>query len=239
MVTDTLRFERHDTGPNFVELTLKGNSYEVAWGRIGAAGFRKDLVFPQDELAAQAFAHHGFRLQRKGFLPGRHEPKCIQVLQRESENVANYSVYADWLLEHGDARGALITAMAAGQGQEAKRLLAAHSVQLQPTWWNSETVEVTWWLGFAQRIAFRRCHDPGIVRRVLRHPSCALVREVLIDEMVFHELPWHPAFPPSSIDWQSALSARPVTLRRLVIGQPSQGTELRRLVGTLPGLDIV
>jgi uncharacterized protein (TIGR02996 family) len=222
-VSERVRFERRSPWPGFVELWQDGRELGRAWGRLDGRGQQRVESFETSVAAEKAFAVQVGRLESKRYQAGRHRPDLEATLQAGPNEPGPYLVYADWLLDHGDPRGELIACMEAGAEAEARRLLERHAVQLAPAWWVGWTWP-QWRLGFLQRVTCK-AHEPGRIRRLLRHPSALVLEELKLMPTGRARL--------SEPELVLALATRPPTLHTVVVPYHA---ELVAAQARIPGL---
>jgi uncharacterized protein (TIGR02996 family) len=99
------------TSHKFWNIDVKGNSFTVTYGKIGTAGQSQTKTF-KDAAAAQAEADKLIKEKtKKGY--AETTPKATvstaeafdSALIANSHDVAGWSAFADYLVEHGDPRG--------------------------------------------------------------------------------------------------------------------------------------
>jgi uncharacterized protein (TIGR02996 family) len=238
VVKTEVRFEKHGPGASFVELTREDpRFFSLRWGGLTQTSTQgRDVAHAEEAQSTRAFERQVMQLERKRFIPGHHEPHLIAALQANPNDVTPYAVYADWLLEKNDARGALINAMCHGNSDEVRHLFENHSFQLRPTWWAHQNIEALWQFGFvkelhisnaavdgAQPLIPRTC-DTGLLGKLLRHPSCAVVQKLKIVT---------PTTRPEG--WAHVMANRPVTLSKVTL---APGRESRQLARENPDFEI-
>jgi uncharacterized protein (TIGR02996 family) len=197
MVKADRYYERHERAPVFVRLSQRGETLQRHWGRLGTAGYGRVEEHPSEAAASQALRLQCRRLERMGYRLGHHHPGFLQAILERPEEAEAYLVYADWLLERHDARGELIIRMA--HGKRVDDLLEQHREQLAPEWW--EGCRPEWAFGFVRKMTLQPM-DPTFGRRLLRHPSLAVVRSLVI----------LPPSPFASSGWSELLQVGPSTL---------------------------
>jgi uncharacterized protein (TIGR02996 family) len=223
-----LRFENHVKGFSFVELHRDAaNSYEVTFGALARQGSKKTLYFDTDAAADLAIKKHVTRLQQKGFLIGRQRPDLIKTIQSNIENSGAFEVYGDWLLEQGDARGELISAMRQNNSDAVNSLLETHAEQLFPKKWAAYGVRAKWRLGFIDEMTVQIRHNAQELIPILKHASCSMMRFITVSGL------WGGNMPFVSV----VNRYRPVTLKRIGL-EDVNGTITAELRG-IPGVEIV
>jgi uncharacterized protein (TIGR02996 family) len=173
-----VKFHRPGPRPGFVELWCAGRLLERVYGRPGTPGQHRSQLFGSAPEAMLAWDEQVTRLERKGYVLGRHDAALMQAICAAPDERAPYLVYADWLCEQGDARGELIMRMTSQSAFDD--VLEAHPTQLAPAWWQRAGISVSWRWGFVQRAVVEPAFDAGALRRLLRHPSLAVVRELVL-----------------------------------------------------------
>jgi hypothetical protein len=231
-VGTSIRFEHHKRGPSQVTFDRHGaTSWRVTWGQIGGEKYSRLDACESEARADQIFTAQIRTLERWGYQAGHHDPAQMALLRAHRNDLAHYQAYAAWLAVHQDARGALMHAMLDGDTQERERLLHLHPVQLSPIWWGQHKISAIWRYGFIEELLFASCVDPTPLRRVLRHPSCALLRTLHIDNAasVAREYQRRRAMEL----YQTALESLPGSLSRVVLkdaphltGLPIVGLEI-------------
>jgi len=154
----------------------------------------------------------------------REYQEYLDRLVASPEDVDAVLVFADWLQSVGDPRGDLIVLQsqlehavleeAARLKVSEARLLGEHRHRFLPERCEGE---VTWRLGFVQRLKVRADHglERTVLGRVFAHPSFRLLRELVVDLdswsrlVVTANLP--QALPPSltTIDLGAPMLGRP------------------------------
>lgn len=102
-----------------------------------------------------------------------------------------FLVYADWLLQREDPRGALIHAQHRGIAKHEKAVLKEHAATLIPPGFTKRgDYTLTWKLGFlaAVRIGNLANLDEQLAT-LLAHPSAALLRELVLDAADYRGAP--------------------------------------------------
>jgi uncharacterized protein (TIGR02996 family) len=178
VVIDRVRFEK---ASSFVELWREPRTLVRAFGPVNGEGHSRVEAFPDEERAKLAYARQVLRLEGKGYRSGAYNAPLMAAIKSNPADPAAYLVYADWLLDQGDARGELIMRM--HKREVFQDLLEEHPVQLEPAWWQAQGVSVAWRLGFAQRLSIKFCADAGVIRRVLRHPSLEVLEELELEKV--------------------------------------------------------
>ena len=205
MVTTRLHFERHGDSPSFVEVENQGRVLVVSAGRLGSKGVNHLRPFDDEAAAAKAFIVQVNQLERKQFWAGHHAPELMAAIQARPDETGPYEVYADWLLERQDPRGALIVAQASGQAAHAAELLNEHELMLRPSRWASGAT-LSWARGFLNEVAYTAAADAWRVRRLFRHPSAMVLRRVTLG-------PGADRFDEET--WEQVLAHRPASMREL------------------------
>jgi uncharacterized protein (TIGR02996 family) len=177
VVIDRVRFEK---ASSFVELWREPRTLVRAFGAVKGEGHSRVQAFPDDEQVKAAYAQQVTRLEGKGYRAGAFNAQLMEAIAANPADPAPYLVYADWLLDQGDPRGELIMRM--HKRERFDDLLEANPVQLEPAWWKEHRVSVSWRLGFVQRVTLAFCMEPGVLRRLSRHPSVALLEELEITD---------------------------------------------------------
>ncbi len=217
-------------------------AFSVHHGSVdGNVHFHVD-VFPTAAAAELAFYKQCESLQANGYAPGWHQPALLQALMRPAAEVveADYLTYAAWLDAQGDPRGTLIQAMQQGADEATvESLLQNHAYQLRPAWWQQLNATPRWHLGFVQALHLKRCCADDL-RRIFRHPSLALLRELTIDDAELRRAAYrfvngaYRSEPPAEL-WVKALSCRPPTLTTLRLNN----RELANALAQIPNLDVI
>lgn len=216
-----IHFERHGAGASFVDLAVSNRNVVVRSGRLGTQGDEHFRQHETEALAHLAYERQISRLEAKGYWVGHHEPSLIAAIRSNPDDAGRFQVYADWLLERQDPRGALIASTAAGNQAETKRLLDEHAVQLQPTWWAQRFATAQWSLGFIHELSLSS-DNPWALRRMLRHPSSFVLRRLVL-------ITKHPsAFGTES--WLECMASRPESLREIVVPPNHALAQLKREV---------
>jgi uncharacterized protein (TIGR02996 family) len=208
VVIDRVRFER---ASSFVELWREPRALVRTFGPLNGEGRSRVEAFPDDERVKAAYAHQVTRLEGKGYRCGAFNAPLMEAIMANTADPTAYLVYADWLLDHGDARGELIMRMY--RHERFDDLLEANPVQLEPTWWKQRQVSVVWRLGFVQRATLAFCMEPGVLRRLSRHPSVALLEELEITDGLAYQ--WKA--------FEDALVRLPATVRSVRLPQRMKG----------------
>lgn len=115
-----------------------------------------------------------------------------RILERIDDPAA-YAVYGDWLAEHGDPRGELVTLQIAlaERHDDALATRARHLIEQYAwewlgrlAWTEPNDVTIEWRYGFASRIGFGRPHEPSQydtswqLRELARLPGMAFVQTI-------------------------------------------------------------
>lgn len=183
------------TSRKFWEIELDGESFTTRWGRIGATGQEKSQDFDTPAEARKAHDKLVAEKEKKGYkLVGSDEPGARPLtastpsnpglegdLAASPDDTRAWQVYADWLLEQGEAWGAVMNAALGGKPDTAQQERVEKEL-----FGGSDGVDVGWEHGVMSRISF--CPEeydeespPGAtLERVLRHPAGHLVRELVL-----------------------------------------------------------
>lgn len=119
-------------------------------------------------------------------MTARHPELEAQIIAAPDEP-GPYLVYADWLGERGEPRGALIAAQAAGAAAASDQLLVAHPELAGPTQPSATpTASLDWDHGFWRALSLgapgaARPVDAAQVACYLAHPSARFLRELRLD----------------------------------------------------------
>lgn len=225
-------FERATPSGSFVEVEVVGQTLVRRWGRIGSpTAYQREQPFADDGLARLALDKQVRGLLGKGYTAGRGHPELIAAIERAPDEPGPYLVYADWLLEQGDPRGDLIAFMSRGEEARANAWLKEHW-ELNPTCWGQSAPTLEWRLGFVRKLTlvpdgYYAWEHPLMLRRLLRHPSCWFVREVVLEQA---------AAPQGSFQldlWREILEKRRPALTRVVL---RRSPALAPLIDQLQGL---
>jgi uncharacterized protein (TIGR02996 family) len=217
-------------GPRVVELSLDGLMLSRRYGRLEASLAHEQHEFSSAEAAEEALGKAIETLRRAGYtFAGEHE-LLLAAIERESERIDHYLVYADWLLEHRNPHGDLIHLMIAASGKTpdasvidaVARLVLEHRHEFQP--WSWRHLKLEWRWGFVYGVEFESGTNA---------PQLAVgERRTLIDADTDRRPPlysrrWQPgAYGPDTWETHAAtvLGLRLQTLRRHPCGRA-----LRRL----------
>lgn len=180
------RHQRFEDSASYVEVTQEGAKLTVRGGRIVGG---KDVV-DRERLHVQNYAHVGAasvafdercaRIRHGGARAIEPEPTHAFHANPELEAQCEaspdasgaWTVYADWLIAHGDARGEIAALQQAHRTTEAKRILGTHLRELCGT--DSGTLAFEYRHGFAvsATITVAPESEPleDVVRAVLASP---------------------------------------------------------------------
>lgn len=222
----------------FWEIAQSGNTFTVTYGRVGTAGQSNTKVFA-DEATATKEAEKVTRSKvKKGYAlvaaaaPAADPAQALRdAILANPDDAAAWLVYADWLVEQGDARGQLVHAFAQGGDsaalleQHQKAFLGRFATDLEPV----TTIE--WHMGFWRSARAALSYDdelpddvnglPSVIGHLLRHPSAEFLQELRLG------LP-NPEYEP---DWQESIDAivkngiRP-SVRTLFVGDFERPDEM-------------
>jgi uncharacterized protein (TIGR02996 family) len=102
----------------FWNIELKGTSFTVTYGRLGAKGQTQTKTFPTEEKARKEHDKLVKEKLGKGYVEVGAKPVAAAgggmraaleaALVADPDDLANHMAYADWLAEQGDARGEFI-----------------------------------------------------------------------------------------------------------------------------------
>lgn len=102
------------------------------------------------------------------------EDDWLQRIAASPEDLGLRVVYADWLLAHGDQRGALIVAQSQGRTSTETELVKQH----QAEWLGPHVTAAMWHLGFAVSITFGG--SPAELAELLVRPAARLVAALIL-----------------------------------------------------------
>lgn len=177
----------------FWEIELEGESFTTRWGRIGTDGQEKTQDFDSAADARKAHDKLVAEKEKKGYrLVGSDEggearpltakvpsnPALLAAVLERPDDGQAWQVFADWLLEQGEAWGEVIGAAARGRPDTARQSKVAAELL------GEAEAELQWKHGVIERFVFAPtefdAESPmeAIVERVLRHPAGHFVREV-------------------------------------------------------------
>jgi uncharacterized protein (TIGR02996 family) len=206
----TQRYELSDgKATKFFEIELQGTAYTARWGKVGASSRNERRNEFKDAAAAQkaydkAIAEKlklGFALVGGGKANAKPEAKPAKPakaakpstpledqLAENPDDVAAWQVYADWLLENGEAWGGVIAAACTGKRTKKQQDEAAAEIL-----GGLDSSSVSWKHGTIESIDFYPVNDPAeeseeddlepadypmtkALQRALAHPAGRLVR---------------------------------------------------------------
>ena len=255
------RFELTSNGvARFVELEVQGNVLDQRAGRVGSDGRRTTRRFETRaqaqqgaEKVAQAHEKRGYQLSldTEALLEKRNPALEAAIIERPEEP-AGYQIYADWLQDEGEPRGALIALQSASSPSSDKaeeQLFKAHP-QLRPRRMHelrrkkNAAREITaypllsWFCGFitAARIARPSSKSPCTMRDLswdlLSSPSSRFLRSLWVG--ADGEGPSYDFSPVVEV----LLKTRPQHLSTLILSEvPKSPAELTTsTLGALHGL---
>lgn len=151
------------TGNSFWYIELRGNSFSITFGRIGAAGQTQHKEFDDEATARQEHDRAIAEKLKKGYRETTAKVAATplvasleEALVENPDDLAAHSAYADYLSEQGDPRGELIQVQLALEdearkpaerkklGEREAELLALHGRQ-----WLGQAGRVLWgkWSG--------------------------------------------------------------------------------------------
>jgi uncharacterized protein (TIGR02996 family) len=145
-------------------------------------------------------------------------------LEHGFDDPAPFLVYADWLLQRDDPRGALIHAQHRGIAKHEKAALKDHAdVLLPPGFIRRGDFTLTWKLGFLQSVRIGTIPDlEEALATLLAHPSARLLAELILDAADYRGQPIEVIVNAGK------------QLRRLVLG--SQISDTAWATGDIAGL---
>jgi uncharacterized protein (TIGR02996 family) len=179
----------------FWEIELEGESFTTRWGRIGSEGQEKTQDF---ESAAEARKAHdklvaekekkGYRLVKSDEQEARpltakvpSNPGLLSAVLAHPDDGASWQVFADWLLEQGEAWGEVIGAAARGKPDVAKQKAVSQALR-----GGCDGVEVTWQHGVIDELSLAPMDFdeeepmPVVLERFLKHPAGHFVRKLTL-----------------------------------------------------------
>ncbi len=106
-------------------------------------------------------------------------------LRARPDDLETFAVYADWLEARGDPRAALIRHGLHRESDPKAQMARRRRIEdlaydALGGWPRYEEAEVRWRLGFVHTLLLRR-RDAEVLRRLVEHPACALIRCVEVD----------------------------------------------------------
>lgn len=183
------------------------------------------------------------------------EPAFEAAILRDPDDLASYAVYGDWLAEHGEPRGELITTQLAADAsgdpelrRAALRVFARHREHFLGALGDTIAAEAfTWRAGFIQRAEL--AHDrllfmdgarvvatmADVVTQLLAHPSARFLTDLAV--LTVERDRWGRPLGTFVDDVDRIARARPAALRRLQLGDSGHGVaQLGSLEALWPAL---
>ena len=192
----------------FWEIDIQGTSFTVRYGRIGANGKSGTKTFPTAEKAqAEAKKAIGGKT-RKGYAEiladitpspiAPPNPQLEALLIDDFESAEIWTVYADWLMEQGDARGEIIRHTLDGDPERAKSIQRVNEEQWLGAFWpifmalrketrgwdsDNRLAELSWDRGFLTMARVGSVFDgdtdlPEILTALFASPAARLLRRL-------------------------------------------------------------
>lgn len=190
----------------FWEIELEGESFTTRWGRIGSEGQEKTQDFENGAEARKAHDKLITEKEKKGYrlvssdegearpltakVPSN--PALLSAVRARPDDAAGWQVFADWLLEQGEAWGEVISTAARGKPDAAKQKAVSQALRD-----GAEGVEVTWQHGVIDELSLAPMDadesDPMhvVLERFLRHPAGHFVRRLSLGLPPSEDTEWH------------------------------------------------
>lgn len=195
-----------------IVLEERGGQLSVLWSdgnrrtfKVAAIAKLVEEIEPESdeerETLVRAKASGGTRTQAVNF-------ELEAQLRNGFDDPAPFLVYADWLLQREDPRGALIHAQHRGIAKHEKAVLKEHAeVLIPPGFTKRGDYTLTWKLGFiaAARVGNLANLEESLAT-LLAHPSAALLGELVLDA---------PDYRGAPLD---LIAKHGTQLRKLVLG---------------------
>ncbi|MGN6104205.1 MAG: WGR domain-containing protein, partial [Kofleriaceae bacterium] len=186
------------TSKKFWEIELDGSAFTARWGRIGTAGQEKQQSFATPEAARAAHDKLIAEKVKKGYQPVdgpsepapapakskiKSNPELEAIIAENPDDIANWRVYADWLIENGEAWGEVIALMCAGDSG-AERQRKAEEELLK----GIDGASITWKFGVIHTLDLSPEEEPEkpgqamdkVLARILAHPAGRLLRKAVL-----------------------------------------------------------
>lgn len=193
------------TSQKFWEIELEGESFTTRWGRIGTEGQEKSQDFDSAAEARKAHDKLVAEKEKKGYrLVGGDEadarpltakvpsnPAFEAAIVANPEDVQQWRVYADWLIEQGEKWGDVIAASVQGKPDAAAQSAAQASV------FGDAEASVTWKHGVMAEIDFQpeeqdeEAPMEATLEKVLKHPAGHYVQRLTLGLPPNEDTAWH------------------------------------------------
>jgi uncharacterized protein (TIGR02996 family) len=186
-------------GPRMVRLVLDGRSlYRIFGPPAGPwrTSVREFDDYPQTKLALERALD---KLIVAGYELGAHNHELIGNIAAAPDQLHNYLVYGDWLLDHNDPRGELIHLMVALEQRpddsslqaDLARLREQHRLRFERRGWQRQ--ELHWRWGFVEGLRVPAVPQLNVqspwprqwLLALRSHPSGRFVRRLRVDSRTY------------------------------------------------------